>query len=46
MAFKMYGKSPMTKALKGKQHNLPEELKAKIEAAPDSPIKMHKSKKK
>lgn len=34
MAFKMMGKSPMTKALKGKQHNLPEELKAKIEASP------------
>ena len=30
----MTGKSPMTKALKGKQHNLPEELKAKIEASP------------
>ena len=27
-------KSPMEKELKGKQHNLPEELKAKIEAAP------------
>ena len=32
--FKMYGKSPMMKKLIGKQHNLPEELKAKIEAAP------------
>ena len=30
----MYGKSPMMKALVGKQGNLPEELKAKIEAAP------------
>ena len=39
MAFKMRGKSPMTKALVGKQHNLPEELKAKIEAAPESPMK-------
>jgi len=28
--FKMYGKSPMMKKLIGKQHNLPEELKAKI----------------
>jgi len=27
-------KSPMEKELKGKQHNLPEELKSKIEAAP------------
>ena len=36
--FKMYGKSPMMKKLIGKQHNLPEELKAKIEAAP---IKMY-----
>ena len=34
MAFKMKGKSPMTKALVGKQHNLPEEPKAKIEASP------------
>jgi hypothetical protein len=34
MAFKMTGKSPMIKALKGKQYNLPEELKAKIEASP------------
>ena len=32
--FKMYGKSPMMKALVGKQNNLPEELKAKIEASP------------
>jgi hypothetical protein len=39
MAFKMRGKSPMTKALVGKQHNLPEELKAKIEAVPESPMK-------
>tara|TARA_R110001583_G_scaffold12670_2_gene55967 strand:- start:2075 stop:2215 length:141 start_codon:yes stop_codon:yes gene_type:complete len=46
MAFKMYGKSPMAKALKGKQHNLPEELKAKIKAAPDGPMKMYKTKKK
>ena len=32
--FKMYGKSPMMKKLVGKQNNLPEGLKAKIEAAP------------
>jgi hypothetical protein len=37
--FKMYGKSPMTKKLVGKQHNLPEHLKAKIKAAPESPNK-------
>ena len=30
----MYGKSPMMKRLIGKQHNLPEHLKAKIEASP------------
>jgi hypothetical protein len=35
MAFKMYGKSPVVKALVGKQNNLPEELKAKIIAAPE-----------
>ena len=34
MAFNMYGKSPMMKALIGKQENLPEELKAKILASP------------
>ena len=32
--FKMYGKSLMMKKLIGKQHNLPEALKAKIEASP------------
>ena len=37
----MYGKSPMTKALVGKQKNLPAELKAKIMAAPESPAKMY-----
>ena len=42
----MYGKSPMAKALKGKQHNLPEKLKAEIEAAPNGPIQMYKAKKK
>tara|TARA_R110002020_G_scaffold235672_1_gene447803 strand:- start:1326 stop:1529 length:204 start_codon:yes stop_codon:yes gene_type:complete len=47
--FKMYGKSPMMKKLIGKQHNLPEELKAKIEASPakmygkKSPAKKYKS---
>ena len=40
--FKMKGKSPMIKALIGKQNNLPAELKAKIEAAPESPAKMMK----
>ena len=40
--FKMKGKSPMMKALIGKQNNLPEQLKAKILAAPDSPAKMMK----
>jgi len=34
MAFKMYGKSPMMKKLVGKQNNLPQELKDKIEASP------------
>ena len=37
----MYGKSPITKALVGKQKNLPAELKAKIMAAPESPAKMY-----
>tara|TARA_R100000995_G_scaffold82440_1_gene56375 strand:+ start:449 stop:736 length:288 start_codon:yes stop_codon:yes gene_type:complete len=32
-------KSPLEKELVGKQHNLPEQLKAKIEAAPESPTK-------
>jgi len=45
--FKMYGKSPMMKKLIGKQHNLPEELKAKIKAAPakkykSAPMKNYK----
>ena len=40
--FKMKGKSPMMKALIGKQNNLPAELKAKIKAAPESPDKMMK----
>ena len=40
--FKMKGKSPMMKALVGKQNNLPDQLKAKILAAPESPAKMMK----
>ena len=40
--FKMKGKSPMMKALIGKQGNLPEGLKAKILASPESPAKMKK----
>ena len=40
--FKMKGKSPMMKKLIGNQHRLPAELKAKIEAAPESPAKMKK----
>jgi hypothetical protein len=32
--------SPLDKELVGNQHRLPEELKAKIEAAPESPAKM------
>ena len=42
--FRMYGKSPMTKKLVGKQGNLPAELKAKIMAAPESPTKMYDKK--
>ena len=41
MAFKMNGKSPMMKALVGKQVNLPANLKAKIEAAPETPMNMY-----
>ena len=41
--FKMKGKSPLMKRLVGKQHNLPEHLKAKIKAAPESPNKKYKS---
>jgi len=45
--FKMKGKSPMMKALIGKQANLPPELKAKIQASPatmkkESAMKMKK----
>ena len=43
MAPKM--ESPMEKALVGKQKNLPEALKAKIEASPESPAKMYGGKK-
>jgi hypothetical protein len=35
----MKKKSPVEKELVGKQHNLPGHLKAKIEAAPESPTK-------
>ena len=42
MAFKMYGKSPMMKALVGKQVNLPANLRAKIEAAPETPMNVWK----
>ena len=41
MAFKMYGKSPMMKALVGKQKNLPANLRAEIEAAPETPMNMY-----
>lgn len=41
--FKMKGKSPLMKKLVGKQHNLPEHLKAKIKAAPESPNKKYKT---
>ena len=37
--FKMKGKSPFMKALVGKQNNLPDALKEKILAAPESPAK-------
>ncbi|MDB3913330.1 hypothetical protein N9378_00570 [Flavobacteriaceae bacterium] len=40
MAFKMKGKSPMMKALVGKQNTLPEELQAAIKA---SPVKKYSS---
>ena len=36
---KMQPKSPMLKALIGNQKNLPEALKAQIQAAPESPAK-------
>ena len=44
--FKMKPKSPMMKALVGKQGNLPQHLQDKIKAAPESPAKSYGSKKK
>tara|TARA_R100001463_G_scaffold131757_1_gene191995 strand:- start:176 stop:712 length:537 start_codon:yes stop_codon:yes gene_type:complete len=43
MAYSQSPKSPLAKALKGNQHRLPEHLKAKIEAAPETPVKQTKS---
>lgn len=43
MPFKMMGKSPLMKKLVGNQSRLPEHLKAKIEAAPESPAKLKKA---
>ena len=42
MGYTRKGKSPMAKKLIGGQHRLPEELKAKIKAAPEdgSPMKL------
>ena len=40
MPFKMMGKSPLMKKLVGNQSRLPENLKAKIKAAPESPAKI------
>ena len=42
MAFKMKPKSPLTKKLLGKQHNLPDHLKQKILDAPETPMKKSK----
>ena len=42
---KMMKDSPMEKELVGKQANLPDALKSKIEAAPESPAKMYGGKK-
>jgi len=39
----MMGKSPLMKKLVGNQSKLPEHLKAKIEAAPESPAKLKKT---
>ncbi len=41
---KMQPKSPTLKALIGNQKNLPEALKAQIQAAPESPAKQTKTK--
>jgi len=38
MPFKMTPKSPLTKKLVGKQHNLPDHLKQKILDAPETPM--------
>ena len=43
MPFKMMGKSPLMKKLVGNQSRLPEHLKAKIKAAPESPAKLKKA---
>ena len=43
MAYLQSPKSPLAKALKGNQSRLPEHLKAKIEAAPETPVKQTKS---
>ena len=40
--YKQSPKSPALKALIGNQKNLPEALKAKLLAAPDSPAKNYK----
>lgn len=42
-SMKMKKGSPMDKALIGDQNNLPPELKAKIEAVPESPKNMKKT---
>jgi len=42
---RMMKDSPMEKELVGKQANLPDALKSKIEAAPESPAKMYGGKK-
>ena len=41
--FKMAPKSPLTKALKGNQGKLPQQLQEAIKAAPESPAKQTKS---
>lgn len=44
MAFKLKGKSPLTKALVGNQHKLPDHLKQKILDAPETSPKKLKEK--
>ena len=39
MAFKMYGKTPMTRALVGKQSRLNAGLRAALDALPETPKK-------